>query len=276
VCELAWRGDPRVRARTQSSIALTADGDSWLLVNASPDLPHQIRSTPALWPRRPPRHSPITAVVLTNADIDHVAGLLSLRERQPFRLIATGAVHAAIAANPIFDVLDARLVERAEARPGEAIAAAGLSLALVPVPGKAPLYLEGENPEIGATGGETAALTARLGHARLAYVPGCAALTPAVLEILHHADVVLFDATLFADDEMIAAGLGEKTGLRMGHVPIGGPGGSLQALASLPARRKIYIHINNTNPILVEGSPERRQVEAAGVEVAHDGMEIDL
>jgi pyrroloquinoline quinone biosynthesis protein B len=212
-------------------------------------------------------------VVLTNGDVDHVAGLLTLRERHAFTLFALAPVHALLAQNPIFGVLDPARVRRVEVAPGARFAAAGLELELFPVPGKAPLYAEEAEPEIGGETGETAGVFVH--GAGLAYVPGCAALTPPLLDRLHGAPVVLFDGTLYADDEMIRAGLGEKTGRRMGHIPIAGPGGSFAALAPLPGR-KIYVHLNNTNPLLIEGSPERLRVEAAGFEVAHDGMEIAL
>lgn len=246
-----------------------------MLFNASPDLPQQIRATPALWPRAPGRDSPIAAVVLTNADVDHVAGLLSLRERQPFRLIALAPVHAALAANPIFGVL-AGVVERVTARRNEAFELAGLSVELFPVPGKAPLYLEGAEPVVGAETGETCGVMIAAGGGKLAYVPGCAELSPPLLDRLGQAGALLFDGTAFTDGEMIAAGVGAKTGRRMGHMPIAGEGGSLDALSALPAGRKVYVHINNTNPILIEGSPERAAVEAGGFEVGRDGMEFAL
>ena len=265
-----------MRPRTQSSVAVTGDGRSFVLLNASPDLPQQLRAAPDLWPRTGLRHSPIAAVVLTNGDVDHVAGLLSLRERQSFRLIALPPVLAALAENPIFAVLAEGVVERVEAMPGVPLAAAGLEIELFPVPGKAPLYREGSDPVIGAETGETTGVMVRggSGHGALAYVPGCADLTPALLDRLVEADILLFDGTLYTDDEMIAAGVGRKTGRRMGHVPISGAGGSLDRLKALPARKKVYIHINNTNPILVEGSAERATVESAGFEVAFDGLEI--
>jgi len=263
-------------ARTQSSIAMTAEGDAWVLLNASPDLREQIRAAPALWPRQGLRDSPIRSVVLTNADVDHVAGLLSLRERQPFRLIALPPVHAAVRASAIFDVLAPDMVDRSFVEPGERIEVAGLAIELFPVPGKVPLYQEGPELRIGAETGETTGVIVGHDGRKLAYVPGCAALSPSVLDRIAEADVLLFDGTLFTDDEMIRAGVGAKTGRRMGHIPISGPDGSLATLRQLKAPRKIYIHINNTNPILVEGSPERRAVEAAGFEVAHDGMEIAL
>lgn len=275
VCRLAWDGDSRVTPRTQSSLAVTGDGASYTLLNASPDLGQQIRATPALWPRQGLRDSPIGAVVLTNGDIDHVAGLLSLRERQPFRLVALAPVHAALDANPMFGVLQGGVVERIVARPGEKIETTpGVRIALSPVPGKVPLYREGEEPEIGVETGETAGVFGSAAAVPFAYVPGCAALTDPLIGWLSDSDVVLFDGTLFDDDEMIRAEVGSKTGLRMGHVPISGPGGSLDVLRRLGVRRTIYVHLNNTNPILIEGSPERRLVEQAGIEVAYDGMEI--
>ena len=275
MCRLAWDGDPRVAPRTQSSLAVTGDGASYTLLNASPDLSQQIRSTPALWPRDGTRHSPIGAVVLTNGDIDHVAGLLSLRERQPFRLVALAPVHAALDLNPMFSALSPEVVERVVAQPGAVIETTpGVRVALVPVPGKVPLYREGPAPEIGLESGETAGVFGTAGTMRLAYVPGCAALTEALIARFSGADVVFFDGTVFHDDELIRADVGTKTGRRMGHVPIAGPGGSLDVLRRMRVRRTIYVHLNNTNPVLIEGSPERRLVEEAGLEVAYDAMEI--
>jgi pyrroloquinoline quinone biosynthesis protein B len=262
--------------RTQSSLAATGDGESWVLFNASPDLPRQLRATPDLRPRQPGRHSPIAAVVLTNADVDHVAGLLSLREHHAFRLMALAPVQAALRENPIFEVLANGVVERVTIAPREPVEIAGLRLEIFAVPGKAPLYLERADPLIGSEAGETAGVIIARGAGKLAYVPGCARLGVALVEKLREADILLFDGTVFTDDEMIAAGVGAKTGRRMGHLPIAGEGGSLEALARLPAKRKIFVHINNTNPILVEGSPERRAVEQAGFEVARDGMELAL
>jgi pyrroloquinoline quinone biosynthesis protein B len=276
VCRLAWAGDARVRARTQASLAVSADGKRWTLLNASPDLRSQIQSTPALQPRDGKRGSPIDAVVLTGAEIDQTAGLLSLRERSPFTLMATAATLAAVAGNPMFGALAAGVVRRRAIAPGERFPLGdSLTAELFLVPGKVPLYLEGENP---ATAEETAAnvgVEIADGQSRLAYVPGAAAMTPALRERLSRANAILFDGTLFTDDEMIRAGLGEKTGRRMGHMPIDGPDGSIAALQDLPARR-IFVHINNTNPILIDGSPQRQRVEAAGWEVAQDGLEIVL
>jgi pyrroloquinoline quinone biosynthesis protein B len=151
----------------------------------------------------------------------------------------------------------------------------GLSATLFKVPGKVPLYLEGDNPELAAETEANVGIELAVGDRRLVFVPGCAAVTPALKARFARADVVLFDGTLFGDDEMIVTGTGTKTGRRMGHIPIDGDGSSLAALADCAARR-IYIHINNTNPIRVAGSPERRKVEAAGWEIAEDGLKIEL
>jgi pyrroloquinoline quinone biosynthesis protein B len=176
----------------------------------------------------------------------------------------------------MFNVLAADLVARRPCGLGTPFALAdGLTAELFTAPGKVPLYLEGTDPALAAETEANVGVELVCGERRLAFVPGCAAVTPALHARLARADAVLFDGTLFADDEMIASGTGTKTGGRMGHMPIDGDGGSLSALAELKARR-IYIHINNTNPIHVAGSPERRKVEAAGWEIAADGMEIML
>ena len=276
VCQLAWAGDPRAKPRTQASIAVSADGETWILINATPDLRAQLLATPVLQPRAGLRSSPIAAVVLTGAEVDQIAGLLVLRERQGFTVFATADTVAALDASPIFGVLATGMVTRRVIACDEPFSLpGGLSAALFAVPGKVALYLEGQDPALAAETGANVGVEIVCGSRRLAYVPGAAAMTAALRERLARVDVVLFDATLFADDEMIATGTGDKTGRRMGHMPLDGDDGTLAALGSLPGRR-ILIHINNTNPILIEGSPERRKVEAAGFEVAEDGMEIVL
>jgi pyrroloquinoline quinone biosynthesis protein B len=264
-----------VRPRTQASLAVSADRRRWALLNASPDLRAQIQAVPALHPCGSTRESPIEAALLTGAEIDQTAGLLSLRERHPFRLFATLATLAAVAANPMFGALDPEVVSRIIVAPDEPFALAdGIEAELFIVPGKVPLYLEGENPEIEESA-VNVGVELRAGDKRLTYVPGAAAVTPTLKERLARAAVLLFDGTLFRDDEMIASGTGEKTGRRMGHMPIDGPEGTLVALAGLTNRR-IFTHINNTNPILVDGSPQRLCVEAASWEVASDGLEIEV
>jgi pyrroloquinoline quinone biosynthesis protein B len=274
----AWARDPAASWRTQCSVAISTDGERWSLLNASPDLRQQILATPALHPRRGPRHSPIGAVVLTNGDVDHVAGLLSLRESHRFALYATGAILGVLERNPIFDVLDREFVRRHALvldRPLEVDD--GLSIVPFAVPGKVPLYLEDDALEIGVETEDVIGLELRAGRGATAFfVPGCARLTPGLAERLSGAALVLFDGTLWTDDEMIRSGTGVKTGARMGHMSISGPDGTLAAFAALGVRRKVLIHINNTNPVLLDDSAERAAVLAAGWEVAYDGMEIAL
>jgi len=276
VCRLAWAGNTRVKPRTQASLAVSADGVHWVLLNASPDLRAQVQATPALQPHGVARGSPIAAVVLTGAEVDQTAGLLTLRERQELTVLGTAETLAAVDANPIFRVLAADLVTRKAVACGEPFALpGGLSAELFSVPGKVALYLEGDNPALDAETGANVGVEIASGCKRLVYVPGAAAMTAALRQRLARADVVLFDGTLFVDDEMIKTGTGSKTGRRMGHMPVDGDSGTLAVLAGLGGRR-ILTHINNTNPILIEGSPERQQVETAGFEVAEDGMEIVL
>ncbi|KMO42383.1 pyrroloquinoline quinone biosynthesis protein PqqB [Methylobacterium variabile] len=277
ICAMARAGDRRVLPRTQSSLAVSADGDGWLLVNASPDIRQQLSETPALHPREGLRHSPIRAVLLTNGDVDHVAGLLTLREGQPFRLHATRGILDSIAQNRVFDVLAPGVVERTEIALNEPFSPVpGLAVTLFPVPGKVPLWLEDGTPEIGAETESTVGAMIEAGAKRLAYVPGCARVTEGLKHRIAGVDALLFDGTVLADDDMIRAGVGTKTGWRMGHVPMTGENGSVAALADVPVGRRVFVHINNTNPVLVEGSEERRGVEAAGWTVAHDGLALSL
>jgi pyrroloquinoline quinone biosynthesis protein B len=274
ICALARAGNGRVRSRTQMGLAVSRDGESWILVNASPDLRSQLAGQVELHPSEL-RESPIKAVVLTGAEIDQTAGLLSLRERQPFDLYATAETLRAIQANPMFDALAADFVRRQTVsldRPFKL--PGGVEAGLFSVPGKPPLYLEGR-PDAAKSAGVNVGIELRAGDARLVAVPSAAAVDPELVARLSGADLLLFDGTVFTDDEMIQTGTGTKTGRRMGHIPVNGADGSLAALGSLSSRR-VFIHINNTNPILIEDSPERRHVEAAGWQVAHDGMELQL
>ena len=266
VCRLAWRGDSRVRPRTQSSLAVSVDGAHWLLLNASIDLRQQILATPALQPKGEGRSSPIAAVLLTNADVDHAAGLLALRERQPFTIWATRSTLDTIGANRIFDVVDRDLAPRRAARLGEPFEPLpGLLLELFAVPGKAPLWLEEGEVKTDEIGEGTVGVAVEAAGRRLVYAPGCAHATDDLHDRIASADALLFDGTLYSDDEMIEGGLGEKTGRRMGHMPLSGPGGTLEALARHTNLRRILTHINNTNPILIEGSPEQAESDGGGM-----------
>jgi pyrroloquinoline quinone biosynthesis protein B len=277
VCELAWAGDRRVSPRTQSSLAVSADGERWLLLNASPDLRQQILATPPLHPRTPGRHSPIEAVFLSNGDVDHVAGLLILRERQRLTLYATEAVLKVVDENPIFRVLDPALVDRVPVALDTPVDTnLGLEVTAFAVPGKVPLYQEGSEVRIGAETDTTVGVKIAGAGTHFFYIPGCAAVPPALLRRIAGAPLLFFDGTTYTDDEMVRLGLSQKTAHRMGHVAMSGPNGSLRTLAGADLGRKVFVHMNNTNPVLIEGSAERRAVEAAGWEVAFDGMEIVL
>lgn len=277
-CRLAWSNDPRVVARTQSSIAVSADGDRWLLLNASPDLRQQIIATPALHPRGERRHTPIVGAFLTNGDVDHLTGLLTLREQQALTIYGSKATLAQTERGP-FGVLNPDLVHRVEVAPGARIdPGLGLTVETFAVPGKPPLYLEGagiEN-EIGAETDSTIGLEIRCGARRAYYIPGCAKVTEPLLARISGAAALFFDGTTFADDEMVRLGLSQKTAWRMGHVAMSGPQGSLARFAGVPVGRKIFIHINNTNPVLREDASERAEVARAGWEIGYDGMEVVL
>jgi pyrroloquinoline quinone biosynthesis protein B len=288
-CRRARAGDPKARPRTQASLAVSANGRAWYLLNASPDIRQQIDRTPCLHPRPQGgecRCSPIAGVVLTNADVDHVAGLLSLRERQPMTVYGAARVLSALDANAIFNVLD-RSVVRREQLPLEVEVRLGsdeagdddLSITAFAVPGKVALWLEEmDGRDLGGAPGDTIGFEvgARSTGTRFFYIPGCASV-PADLAIrLAGAPLVFFDGTTWTEDEMRSTGVGTKTAQRMGHMSMAGPAGSMAALASLDIGRKIFIHINNTNPVLLTDSPERREAQAQGWEIAEDGMEIRL
>ncbi len=287
-CAAVRRGDPGIAARTQSSLAVSADGKVWTLLNASPDIRQQLAAMHefAPDPDKGPRSSPVEAVVLTNGDLDHVAGLLSLREGIRFTLYASREVLAALDVNTVFDVLDRAVVHRSALTAGKSAKLCngdrelGLEVESFTVPGKVALYLENAaaGPGLGTREGDTLGLriTDPRSGAAFFYIPGCATVDAALASRLRGASLVLFDGTLFTDDEMIALGLSSKTGRRMGHISMSGEEGSLAAFASLGVARKVYTHINNSNPALREGSPERRTAEAAGWEIAYDGMEIRL
>lgn len=284
----AWAGDPAASPRTQSSLAVSSDGQRWVLLNASPDIRQQIAATPALQPvaGQGQRNSPIRAVVVTNADVDHVAGLLSLRERQPLALYATQRVLDVLAANSIFNVLDRDVVTRTPMAVGtpQAIEHDGRPVGIVvepfAVPGKIALYLEdaSQGAGLGTGPGDTIGLEVREPStgAVFHYIPACAAIDAEVARRIDGTRLVFFDGTLFSDDELIRQGLSTKTGRRMGHMSMSGADGSIAAFRGMNAGRRIFIHINTSNPALIDGTPERREVERAGWEIARDGMEVRL
>ena len=286
-CRRARMGDYHALPATQASIAISADNKNWVLVNASPDLREQINREPALHPRSGLRSSPISGIVLTNGDVDAVAGLLHLRERTPFVIYAHPRVSRVLDENPIFRVLAPNVVtrmslsmEEQQALHGPEGKDVGLRLECFQVPGKVPLYLEdeGRGGNFGTESGDTLGLeiSDAAGTVRIVYIANGAAADDKVKMRAEGADVLFFDGTLWQDDEMIRSGEGVKTGLRMGHLSMSGPSGSIASLADVRADRRIFIHINNTNPALLSDSAERRNLEAEGWEVAYDGMEILL
>ncbi len=273
-CRRSRAGDPVAQARTQAGVAVSGDGASWTLLNASPDLRQQIAATGELHPVTGLRSSPIAAVVLLSGEVDAIAGLLTLRERQPFTILATAQIHAVLDSNPIFNVLARDTVVRRVVALEEQIALpGGIALQLFSVSGKVALYLEDSAEN---TDGDTVGATISQDGRSLFYIPACAAMTPQLTERLRGADTVMFDGTLWSDDEMIRAGLGPKSGRRMGHMSVSGDGGTIQALADLAVRRKILLHINNSNPVLLDDTPERAEVERAGWQVAFDGMRVEF
>jgi len=281
-CAHVRAGDPRITARTQDSLALTGDqGERWLLVNASPDVLRQIERFPPLHPRAA-RDTPIGAIALTNGDLDHVAGLLSLRESQPLVLLATERVRAGLVERNAMLRTLARTRDQVTWRilePGSelVVESVGLGITALPTAGKLPVHLMGlvvPSPE------DNVSLRVRdLASGRIAVVATAVGGLEDVEALVGGADAVFFDGTFWSDDELVAQGLGRARARDMAHVPIGGATGSLARLAGLEdlARaRRVYTHINNTNPVLREGSPERAAVERAGWEIAFDGMEITL
>jgi pyrroloquinoline quinone biosynthesis protein B len=277
-------GTLRARPRTQSSIFVRPDdGADGILFNASPDILAQIKATPALQPKRAIRDTAIAGVVLIDGQVDHATGLLMLREtRQPLPLWCTDAVAEDLATGlPLLRVLGhyGGVERHAVALDGTAFEVPrvpGLVLSALPLAGKAAPYsphrergVPGDN--IGITLRDTARGTSAF------YAPGLAAVTPAVFDAMSGADAVLVDGTFWTDDEMIRLGLSKKTAREIGHLAQSGPGGMIEQLARLPARtRKLLIHVNNTNPILDEDSPERAELARAGISVCEDGQEIAL
>jgi pyrroloquinoline quinone biosynthesis protein B len=275
-CEAAREG-VRAEPRTQSSVAIRGGEGPWFLVNASPDARQQLE---ALTPRQVDgvRAPPIAGVLLTDAEIDHTAGLLLLRESQsPVRVFGHEGVERALRVGfPALAILERysgvewQTLEPERARPLE-----GSSLAVEPfeVGGDAPRYLSGSGVELQATG---FVFRDEASGGVVTYVPGLARLDDGVLTRFAASDLVLVDGTFWRDDELARLGISARSARDMGHVPLSGPGGTLEALARLDRPRKVLVHINNTNAILLEDSAERKAVLGAGVEVAYDGLEIAL
>ena len=247
----------------------------------------QINRETQLHPKHGLRSSPIAGVLLTNSDVDAVAGLLHLRERTPFVVFAHERVFSVLDGNPIFQVLAADVVQRRELTLDESIpllahdgADSGLRVTAFAVPGKVALYLEDEKagPGFGTRVGDTLGLEIReaRGDHRLLFVANCAAVDDTVRTRCDGASVLFFDGTLWRNDEMVQRNEGIKTGQRMGHMSMSGPEGSIEMLRELAIERRVFLHINNTNPALLSDSGERRSLEADGWEVAFDGMAFSI
>jgi pyrroloquinoline quinone biosynthesis protein B len=286
VCRKARNEHPELRS-TQASIAISADGNHWFLINASPDLRQQLIATPKLHPKDGMlRHSPISGVILTNGEVDAVAGLLSMREGSPFTIYAHPRVLAILETNSIFNVLNEKNVRRQPIEVDEAFeptlpdgSPSGIDILPFAVSGKGAWYLEGKAHPAGDDGtGDTLGL--RIGDKasgkHMYFLAACAGVTDDLRARLAGASAIFFDGTVWRDDELIAAGLGNKTGQGMGHIAMSGDSGAIAALAGLDIDRKIFLHINNSNPVLLRDSAERKAAEHAGWQIPTDGMEIVL
>jgi pyrroloquinoline quinone biosynthesis protein B len=273
-CNLARAGV--IPAQTQSSVAFSANGSDWAILNASPDIREQMARAPVLHPTDL-RTLPLQSVLLTNGDIDHVAGLLTLREQQKFELFATSEIQKVVADNPMFSALNPAFVTRTNiALDREFELATGLTARLFAVPGKVPLYLEGATVQTDLVGEQTVGVHLKAAGKDVFYIPGCSTMTPDLRARIEGADMVMFDGTLWKDDEMVTAGLSQKTGQRMGHMSMSGPDGSIAAFADIDVKQKVFVHMNNTNPVLRPTSDQKKQAEGAGWTVAQDGMDLTI
>ena len=281
-CNGLRQGTIKAAARTQSSIAVSGDGVNWVLFNASPDIRTQLEAFPAMQPARSLRDTGIVGIVLIDSQIDHTTGLLVLREGQPLNIYCSDMVHQDLTTgHPLFNVLGHYCGVNWHPVPledGATFTVDGvddLRFTAVPLSSKAPPYSpHRHDPHLGDN------ISVRVEDLRsgknLYYAPGLGKIEPHILPYMQEADCLMVDGTFWRDDEMVVAGLGKKLASDMGHLPQSGADGMLSVLASMPRPRKILIHINNSNPILDEKSPERAIVDRAGVEVAHDGMDITL
>ena len=277
-----WDADAH---RCDRAVGLSANDKDWFVLNASPDLRLQIEATEHLHPRDGLRSSPIAGVVPSGGDVDAIAGLLHLRERHRFDIYAPSRFLAILDTNPIFDVLARDCVRRVKLPLDErmelagASSASGLAVVAFAVPGKVPLYLEtgGQDPGLSEEGDAVGLeIIATATGKSFFFIPGCAMMTDQLRARLAGGALVFFDGTFWCDDELIRLGVGAKTGRRMGHMSISGEDGTIAAFRDLDISRRIFIHINNSNPVLLDDSQERHIANAAGWEIAYDGMEVWL
>jgi pyrroloquinoline quinone biosynthesis protein B len=284
-CQAARDGSAAVAPRTQECVAVSADGEAWFLLNASPEIRAQMENFPSLHPRRL-RHSPVEGILLTNGDLDHTLGLLSLRESHPLVLYATESVRRGFVENNVLYRTLQRFPGQVTWRtlpPGAEVELSrsdgipsGLSVEAFAVPGKIPIHLEGLGLKPSSGDNVGFRIRQRDSDRVLVYLSAVGRLTPEVLSAASRADCLFFDGTFWSEDELRELKASEKRASEMAHLPIGGESGSLAALREVGTPLRVYIHLNNTNPVLREDSPERAAVERAGWQVARDGMEIAL
>ena len=279
-CRAARSAPRRASRRSQSSAAVSVDGERWFLLNASPDVREQLDCLPGPIPTGI-RHVAVAGIVVTDAEVDHTLGIVLLREARHLQLYATRAVRRILERDsrilPVTQAFAQVEVTEMELeaqvplryRDGEA---SGISVLPFEVPAGPPRFAAEH------AAGHTVGLILRddVSGGSCGYVPGCGELNRPLLERLGETDLLLFDGTFWTDDELISLGIGDRRAREMDHQPISGPGGSLSQLAGLSRPTKVYTHINNTNPMLLEGSPEREQVERAGIAVGHDGMSFSI
>jgi pyrroloquinoline quinone biosynthesis protein B len=277
-CQRQRLGTFAGQSRSQAQVAVSEDRTSWTLLNASPDLRIQIEATPQLWPTGQSLHSPIQSVVITAAEADTVAGLLSLREFQPLDIYATRSVLRIVREdNSLFALLDRvpRQADWKEIQPGVAFSIGPLKFQPFSLPGGFPGFVQADRrAELDASESVLGLLIESRSGGRMAYLPGVAKVEESWREWLDECDLLLFDGTFWTEDELCRVRGGGKPASAMGHLPLSGPCGSLAALRGIKCARKIFFHINNTNPILDESSQAYAEVREAGWEVARDGMEI--
>jgi len=284
-CQAIRAGTFQGKSRSQTQVAISNDGRSWFLLNASPDLRQQIEATPPLHPRKNGRDSPIAGVLLTSSDLDQVTGLLSLRELQPFRIYCTASIRRILRQdNSVFAMLNRvpQQVVWTDITPGTSFALtsvsgqeSGLLCETFSLHSRYPMYVAqaaGLSPQEASLG----LIVGSSSGPRMAYLPAVPEVDENLLERLETVDLLLFDGTFWSDDELIKVQGSGATAREMGHIPVSSKEGSLFKLQKLQRPRKIFVHVNNTNPMLDESSPEYREVRAAGWEIAEDGWRFDL
>jgi pyrroloquinoline quinone biosynthesis protein B len=286
-CESLRAGTFAGKSRTQTQVAISSDDRTWFLLNTSPDLRTQIEATPVLHPQNAGRDSPISAVLLTSGDVDQIAGLLSLRELQPFRVYCTASIQRILQEdNSVFRMLNRaadQVLWTEISSDGNftlltmAGKDSGISCAAFSLGARYPAYVSQERTaSLKSEDALLGVIVTSSAGGRLAHMPAVPAVDESLLQRLEDADLLLFDGTFWSDDELIRVQGSGSTAREMGHIPVSGAEGSLRKLAGLRRPRKVFVHVNNTNPMLDESGPEYREVRAAGWEVAEDGWGFDL